>query len=80
MADFTDDASVAVEALIDVLARLIVRNDLHLQHGEDTIGVLMKCGAFHAWPTDERDTVFSGDHFVSELAQKIDAVIKRKTL
>jgi hypothetical protein len=35
------------EILVGVIARLIYENDLLKAHGEDTIGVLMKCGVFH---------------------------------
>ncbi len=34
--------------LINVLALVISRNNLQEAHGEDVIGVLMKCGAFVA--------------------------------
>lgn len=35
------------EQLVGVIKRLIEGNDLRAHHGEDLIGVLMKCGAFH---------------------------------
>jgi len=35
-----------VEDLTRTLARVIYENDLGGKHGEDTIGVLMRCGAF----------------------------------
>lgn len=38
------------EALVRVLRRVIDANKLREAHGEDTIGVLMKCGAFDEVP------------------------------
>ena len=61
-------------ALIDVLARLILATKLHMQHGEDTIGVLLKCGAFRSAPSfDGSDG--SWDGWVVLLADQIDARI-----
>ena len=34
------------EQLVPILSALIDENKLRENHGEDTIGVLMKCGAF----------------------------------
>jgi hypothetical protein len=56
--------TVTVDQLIGVLRRLICDNNLHARHGEDTIGVLMKCGAFHEAPDNEA--------FVVDLATAID--------
>ena len=53
------------EQLIGVLARLIQTNDLHRWNREDTIGILMRCGAFHEGGEDP-------DHFVVELARAIN--------
>ena len=55
--------------LVGVLARLVRGNDLHATNREDTIGVLMRCGAFHEAPDDS-------DAFVVALAEAIDAKIK----
>lgn len=51
----------AEEDLVRVLRRVLDENKLREAHGEDTIGVLMKCGAFH-------------DTEVAALAARIDAV------
>ena len=51
--------------LVPVIAALIEENNLCKQHGEDTIGVLMKCGAFQ-----HVDVV--------ELKRAIDAVSEAK--
>lgn len=37
---------VSPEQLVRILARLIKSNRLREGQGEDTVGVLMKCGAF----------------------------------
>lgn len=58
--------TMTVDQLIGVLARLIYDNRLRDVHREDTIGVLMKCGAFQVAPDHEP--------FVAELARAIDAV------
>jgi hypothetical protein len=58
---------VTVEQLIGVLRRLIDDNRLRERHGEDTVGVLMKCGAFH------EVRALHGQAFVNELARAIDA-------
>jgi hypothetical protein len=47
--------------LVRVLRRVLDDNTLREAHGEDTLGVLMKCGAFH-------------DTEVAALAARIDAV------
>lgn len=47
--------------LVRVLRRVLDENKLREAHGEDTLGVLMKCGAFH-------------DTEVAALAARIDAV------
>jgi len=39
------------DQLIAIIARLIEFGQLRERHGEDTIGVLMKCGAFHEFGT-----------------------------
>ena len=49
------------EDLVRVLRRVLDDNKLREAHGEDTLGVLMKCGAFH-------------DTEVAALATRIDAV------
>lgn len=51
-------------ALVAVIAALINDNQLREKHGEDTMGVLMKCGAFR--------TVN-----VVELARAVDAHTKK---
>ena len=51
----------AEEDLVRVLRRVLDENKLREAHGEDTLGVLMKCGAFH-------------DTEVAALATRIDAV------
>ncbi len=56
------------QQLVRVMARLIRDNDLHKRHGEDTIGILVKCGAFHENRGDE--------HFIVELAHAIDLETK----
>lgn len=56
--------------LVEVIARLMVANNLHRQHGEDTIDVLMKCGAFLAVPT-------TADGWLVEVAHRIDAQITK---
>jgi hypothetical protein len=57
---------MTVEQLVGVLARLIYDNRLRDRHGEDTMGVLTKCGAFQV--------AHSSSNFVVELARAIDAV------
>ena len=54
-------ARTAEEDLVRVLRRVLDDNTLREAHGEDTLGVLMKCGAFH-------------DTEVAALAARIDAV------
>lgn len=51
------------DQLIGVLRRIIADNHLRERHGEDTIGVLMKCGAFR----ESDDT-----SFIFDVAQAID--------
>jgi len=51
----------AEDDLVRVLRRVLDENKLREAHGEDTLGVLMKCGAFH-------------DTEVAALAARIDAV------
>lgn len=51
-------------ALVGVIARLLVVNNLHAVNREDTIGVLMRCGAFRE---DAREA------FTTDLAAAIDA-------
>jgi hypothetical protein len=51
----------AEDNLVRVLRRVLDENKLREAHGEDTLGVLMKCGAFH-------------DTEVAALAARIDAV------
>ena len=51
----------AEEDLVRVLRRVLDENKLREAHGEDTIGVLMKCGAFY-------------DTEVAALAARIEAV------
>lgn len=63
----TKDFSPAT--LIRVLARVLKENKLREGHGEDTIGVLMKCGAFRDVPSGE------GDAELVRLAQQIDAAL-----
>jgi hypothetical protein len=53
-------------ALVGVIRRLIRDNKLCEQNGEDTIGVLMKCGAFLEAPKHDFD-------FVVKLAAEIDS-------
>lgn len=57
-----------VEHLLGVLKRLIDENMLRERHGEDTIGVLMKCGAFHCAPVGQE-----AKGFVVRLAEAIDS-------
>ncbi len=54
--------------LVRVLSYLFRENALHEKHREDTIGVLLRCGAFHA----EDDGLQDG--FVADLAAAIDDV------
>jgi hypothetical protein len=58
---FVFAARTAEDNLVRVLRRVIDENKLREAHGEDTLGVLMKCGAFH-------------DTEVAALAARIDAV------
>jgi hypothetical protein len=51
----------AEDNLVRVLRRVLDENKLREAHGEDTLGVLMKCGAFH-------------DTEVAALAARIDAL------
>lgn len=55
--------------LIRVLARVLQENRLRESHGEDTIGVLMKCGAFRDVQSDEDDAA------LVRLARQIDAAL-----
>lgn len=56
-----DTERASEEDLVRVLRRVLDDNKLREAHGEDTLGVLMKCGAFH-------------DTEVAALAARIDAV------
>lgn len=55
--------------LVKALSMLIYDNGLHAQHREDTIGVLMRCGVFHAEPVES-----NRDGFIADLATAIDNV------
>jgi hypothetical protein len=55
--------------LTKVLAFVIYDSGLHTQHREDTIGVLMRCGAFHA-----EEVEAARDGFIADLADAIDSV------
>jgi hypothetical protein len=60
----TDDYYVPMDMrLVGVLKRVLAENKLRELHGEDTIGVLMKCGAFH----ESQD-----ESFVADLSRAID--------
>lgn len=56
--------------LIAAFARLFVNAHLHSREGEDTVGVLMKTGAFQVSPDPEHC-----DAWVNQLAREIDAMI-----
>lgn len=58
--------------LVNAMARLIVDNQLHGQNREDTVGVLMRCGAFRAEPETSAQ-----DKFVADLAAAIDECSSR---
>jgi hypothetical protein len=62
---------MTVEQLVGVLARLIRDNRLREGHGEDTYGVLMKCGAFQVVAVNR------GDAFIVELGNAVDAEIAK---
>jgi hypothetical protein len=51
---------MTVEQLIEVLRLLIDENKLREGHGEDTIGVLMKCGAFRHVSVAELSRLIDG--------------------
>lgn len=55
-----------INHLLGVLARVVRKNRLTELHGEDTLGVLMRAGAFHALPDGGMD------RFIAELASLID--------
>lgn len=57
------------EQLIHILAMLIEENKPRSGHGEDTIGVLLKAGAFHFLDDPDGDVV--------ELARKIESATFR---
>ena len=60
------------ELLVKVIRRLFDGNNLKRLNREDTIGVLMRCGAFH-------DLGLDGVHALTELAKEIDGAEIRNT-
>jgi hypothetical protein len=56
-------------ALVAALAHVIFGAQLHTQAREDTVGVLIYYGAFHAEPDEAKR-----DAFVTDLADAIDAM------